>query len=226
MVIGQLAASISEAVFGTAVAGFGFSLGKDVYRGFKKYWQVLVITLAVTGAVILPVLAFSRLLRWYPISWWRWMLTKLLWWLIVSMVGLVLILVSLSLNISLFPDLKNQLPDLSLNTQEQVVGAYSVIVWGVLSLVGFCDGLMRRRSRKLAYELEVYNQTFLNENGIREISGADSYTHVDANAEKLRLTNIGKDTAEFFVVGRRNKRAYLTIGDNGKFVSYSGVVSL
>lgn len=233
MMIGALAATTSQLIYGTAVAGFGFSLGKGVFREFKNYWQVIVAVVVFAGAIVLPVISVSKVSRWYPISTVNWFFKKFFLWLIVSGVGLGLItgIVSvLSQDTMIVGHFKSWLLTIGLIEPSQpsieVAIIFSLLIWSLLSLLGFVHGFYLRKKRKLAYELECLNQQFLDEQGIREIDGADSFTHVDSAGEKLRFTSLGRDAAEFFVVGSRNKRAYILLDELGRFTHYSGIVSL
>jgi len=211
MFIGKLAASVSDAIYGTAVAGFGFSLGKDVYRNVKESRGLLFMILALAGSIILPVIASSQLARWYSISTLRWVFSKLLLWGLVSIVGFFLIMAMVALGLT--------------NNPTEIM-VFSFPIWALLTAIGLVDGLKRRKVRKEAYTLEKYNQNFLDEQGVFEVDGAESYTHMSVSGERLRLVSVGRDVVEFFVVGGRNKRAYITLNDSGQFTSYSGVVSI
>ncbi len=63
-------------------------------------------------------------------------------------------------------------------------------------------------------------------NGIEEIDGGDSFSHMDSEGNMLRLISTGVDVIVFMVVGRRSKRSMITIDKNGKFLEYSGAVSI
>lgn len=244
MAVSDLVRGVGRTVFGTAVAGFGLSLGRDVYKRAKRtagnsFAALLIgflILVALCGAIYLPYKAASKLIDWYP-NVMQWFFFALIPWGVLGFIGLVLAYyVGEIAYYGLVYELPSHIdaeaePALAMTTFENS-GAYnSFIAWlsGYLVVVcgtGFVVGGRRRDVRRRAYAAQQYNQSFLNKIGIKEVDGAASYTHVDAQGNQLRLTSIGKDIVEFFVVGRRNKRAFIKVGADGKFTTYSGVVNV
>jgi hypothetical protein len=101
---------------------------------------------------------------------------------------------------------------------------FSIVISSLFYITGVLDGLRRRSVRMKAHEIEQYNARFMEETGITEIGGGKSFTHEDSEGNMLRLEGMGKDIVEFFVVGRRNKRSYIDIDSEGRFIGYSGIV--
>lgn len=233
MVIGHLAASTSQLIYGYSVAGFGFSLGRGIFQGVKKSWQLVVLAVVLAGAILLPIMSSSKVARWYPIGFSGWLFKKLLLWSFVSLVGLglvVLIVIMFAQSPIVLAEMKAFLFTADLINQKQaefeIAIVMSVLLWLGLTLIGLIHGTVLRGKRKLAHELEKHNQNFLNEQGIKEVASSGTFTHVDPSGEKLRFNAIGPELAEFFVVGRRNKRAYLMMDEQGRFTQYTGIVSL
>jgi hypothetical protein len=232
MKIDSLASSTSNLMFGTAVAGFGYSLGRGGFKGLKNILPVFFAIFILFGAILFPFVSMSQISRWYPMGMLKWFFLKFLVWGMVSAIGfslIALIVFMLSQDAIVMTEMKNLLsstPLSDLKFENKIVIGCSVLIWSILSLFGFIDGYRIRNKRKQAHQLELDNQRFLDDCGIREVEGADSFTHVDSVGEKLKFISTGKDAAEFRVVGRRNKRAFIFIDKNGKFTQYSGVVSL
>ncbi len=86
----SLVRTVSTVVFGSAVAGFGFGMGRDAYRKFKRNWQLVLIIAAVLGAAYLSFMSSSKTYRWYPLSSIKWFFTIFLPWHMLSALGLLL----------------------------------------------------------------------------------------------------------------------------------------
>lgn len=223
---GSLVSSVSHSIFGTAVAGFGFSLGRDVYKKFKEISHIILILLVGFSALALPFIAASKIFRWYPIGKIKWFFTKFLLWMVIYLLGFVIAFCFL-MSLQELKLINSSVDYFGINASEdQAAIIYSFVFVSFFYLLGFIDGIRKRSKRKLIYQLEVDNSNFLVDVGIYETDGSNSFTHIDADGNWLRLEGIGHDFVEFFVVGKRNKRAYIYIDSSGRFSEYTGVVSL
>ena len=92
-----------------------------------------------------------------------------------------------------------------------------------LTGLGFLIGILQRPSRKRQFVIEEENKIFLVQYGIRETGGKD-VTHIDSNNSNLRLLEENNDMLVFMAVGRRGKRAYINLDQDGKMIEYTGVV--
>ena len=222
----NLISTVSHTVFGTAVAGFGFSLGRDVYKKFKELSHIILLLIFAFSTFAFPFLSASKTFRWYPITKIRWFFSKFLLWMLVCLLGLlvsILLLMALQ-GLEFFTSSANLLKLEVTRDQANIIN--SSIFVSFFYLLGVVDGLRRRTKRKQVYQIEVDNSQFLDDIGIYETDGSNSFTHVDEEGNWLRLENIGRDLVEFFVVGKRNKRSYIYIDSSGRFSEYSGVISL
>ena len=114
--------------------------------------------------------------------------------------------------------LKNNVDPFLLDTNLfAFIGVNFVVLLGVLS------GIKHKNKRRLAWDIEKHNERFLEENEIEEL---DEINFRDANGNRFKIENIFAGEIEFMAVGKRNKRAYIKIDDCGKFLSWSGIVSL
>ena len=244
MTVSKLVSNVGHTIFGTAVAGFGLSLGRDIYKRSKKTAGDSLIAIiiafavmaAIFGAVYLPFKSASKIVQWYPNPA-KWFFLVLIPWSVAGAVGAWLAYnVGEFLYYAAFYDLPPGLdleadPGIGFETFESseafktflmTCSAYLACNFGL----GFLVGLNRRAKRKEIYDVEMYNQKFLDSHHIKEVDGGESFTHEDGEGHKLRLTSIGKDVVEFFAVGHRNKRAFIKIGPDGRFDTYSGVVNI
>jgi len=223
---GSLVSSVSNSIFGTAVAGFGFSLGRDVYRKFKEISHVLLILCIGFSSFTFPFIAASKIFRWYPISKVRWFFAKFLLWMVVYLLGFVITFCFLKM-LQSFELIRFSIDFFGVDVSaDQAVIIYSFVFVSFFYLLGVVDGIRKRSKRKSIHQIEVDNNRFLEDVGIYETDGSSSFTHIDVDGNWLRLENIGHDFVEFFVVGKRNKRAYIYIDSFGRFSEYTGVISL
>ena len=90
-------------------------------------------------------------------------------------------------------------------------------------------GIKHRKKRRLAWEAETHNSTFLEEHGLETVDVDDKGNlrlRDNVNGIGYRLSddlNIAGEL-EFMALGRRNKRGYIQYDETGKFTSWSGLV--
>ncbi|MCK5684070.1 hypothetical protein KAJ27_08110 [bacterium] len=217
--------SASNIFFGSTVAGVGFSFGRDIYRKIKNNVTLIIASLLLVGIIVLPFISASKSYRWYPMSKVKWFLVVLLPWASAGIASLFL----LSFLFSIFiPEPKNgeELYSFWLFPISKTALLSTIMIWFVAYLLGIFYALSKRSQLKKIFNVEEYNQHFLDKHGLQEIRGGKSYTHVDQNGNRLRLVNVGLDIIEFMVVGKRNKRVFINVDDQGKFADYSGVVTI
>ena len=54
--------------FGSAVAGAGFSLGRDTYKFIKKKFIIILALIVFLSAIIMPFFSSSKSFRWYEMA--------------------------------------------------------------------------------------------------------------------------------------------------------------
>ena len=91
--------------------------------------------------------------------------------------------------------------------------------------VGVLVGLIQRPKRRRRHAVAVRNEQFLESYGIRETGEAET-THFDADGNALRLMERTPNSIVFMAVGKRNKRAYIGLTNEGEMINYTGVVPL
>lgn len=218
----SLVSKVSHTVFGTAVAGFGFSFGRDIYRKSKQGAVYLILLAVLLSTIVLPFMSASQTFRWYPVTFVRWFFSKFILWLLTTAIAVWVIYVVII-------TLKEFAPPIEALTfygyafnEIEFATAYGIFFY----FLGSLDGLRRRKKRKRIYSTEITNANFMNDIGIVEVDGSKSFTHMDSDGNKFRLVGIGRDLVEFFVVGRRGKRAFIYLDEHGYFREYSGIVSV
>ncbi|WP_353176909.1 hypothetical protein [Salinisphaera sp. T5B8] len=102
------------------------------------------------------------------------------------------------------------------------VGVYLVASLAVVSPLGGVHGLFIRPKRLRAARVQELNEQFLIDHDISE-TGGEEVTHVDGDGHRLRLLEINSREAVFLGVGRRGKRAYIRLDNEGVMLEYSGL---
>ena len=96
-------------------------------------------------------------------------------------------------------------------------------VTAFLAGVGMLTGLYQRPKRLRAFAVKRHNERFLAENGFKETDGKD-ITHYAPDGQALRFLEAHPGKLVFMVVGKRGKRAFIDLDENGRMLSYTGVV--
>lgn len=238
----MLVQDVTKRVFGSAVSGFGFSLGRDTYRGTKNNAGGILFYLVILSAVFIFIggcfcagLFFTRNYK------------GLLETLVMKIIGItMLVLVGLLPSLYLInSDQPNIIGSLIVESNFQIVffiasiplflmnvflpspeegttllNNTEFIIVGVLFTFGMIVGFLQRAKRKIAWAVEEHNEQFLINHGIIE-TDAD---HIeDSSGQKFRLDAISTKYIEFFPIGRRGKRARIGIDENGRFQEWTGV---
>lgn len=208
---------VTRLFFGSAVAGAGFSLGRDIYKLFKKNLLILIGVVLALFFLALPYIAATKLFFYRPMSKLKWYLMVFIPWSVLAAVGVMPVVMGFHYF---------QPGGFSYHQEISDGAVYGICYWLLAFLSGGLFSISKRAVAKEAHEIEVFNESFLKSNGILEVDGAASFTHEDPEGNKLRLDGIGRDLAEFFVVGKRGKRAFIYLDGSGRFSQYSGVVSI
>ncbi len=211
--LADLAAHVGHA----AKSGFGLSLGRDIYHRVKpnNLSTAFVILVAMFGP-ILPVLGGIRLLQGYRRGW----IGTIFLTCGLSMLAMIAGLFVMLLFAGLISDVLFRIPN---NEFLERYGGWFMAATAGLTLFGMMIGLFRRRGRLRRFAAIEHNEAFLAENGFKETAGRD-VTHYDADGNALRFLEASPDRLSFMVVGRRGRRAYIDLDENGRMLSYSGIV--
>ena len=202
---------LAAGVGGAAVAGFGLAFGRDVYSKSKKNIQIILLVLAV---VFCPFIGGRGLVRGHdrgPIG--TIFLTVFGSFFLIA-VGLCAA-TFLAFEIVVMGKIAQDNP-----FPNALLGGFAMTA--VIAGIGVLVGLSQRPRRLKAIAISKANDQFLADNGFRETDGAD-ITHYDPNGQPLRFLEAHPDRLVFMVVGRRGKRAFINLDQDGRMVGYLGI---
>ena len=211
-------------VAGSAISGFGFAIGRDVYRQTKKYWPVMVILACLVGVYYAGVWLFRN----YRTA--AGTIFKKLGALIVLVTSCIIIYATARVAIGL---VSPEIALMDMNGLRADPAAQSIVRWVTIAqitlfLLGALVGMRHRGRRRLAWEAETHNEAFLSEQGLEVVGGEDDdglrlRDHAQGVGYRLmdNLTVAGE--LEFMALGRRNKRGYMHYDETGKYTAWSGL---
>jgi hypothetical protein len=204
-------ALVAAGAGGAAVAGFGLSFGRDIYKKSKKNIDVILLILAV---IFCPFIGGRGLVRGHDRGLIGTIFLTVVWSILLIAIGFcAATLVVLGIGSMDKSDPANPLPF-------ALLGGF--VVSAAVAAIGVIAGLIQRPKRLKAIAVSKDNDKFLADNGFRETEGTD-ITHYDPNGQALRFLEAHRDRLVFMVVGRRGKRAYIDLDQDGRMVGYSGV---
>ena len=214
---------------GSALAGFGLSLGRDIYKKAKRHWPLLLILVCLAGVYFAGLWLF-RNYRTLAGS-----ILKKAGALVVLVLSCTGIYTGAAIAVGVFapsvPAPQDEMGNPTIGSFPGSLLLWTLIVQGVLFLAGAAVGMSHRRKRRLAWEAEEHNEGFLREHDLevvdadekgnlrlRDLSSSVGYRLVD----DLKLGG----ELEFMALGKRNKRAYLQYDGTGKYTSWSGLTEV
>lgn len=207
-------ALIATGVGGAAVAGFGLPLGRDIYKGTKKNGGNLLLLLAV---IFCPFIGGRGLVRGHD----RGVLSTLFLTYIVN-----IFLITIGFVAASFLAFQG----IAATSKETEAGGVIVLavvtgasVTAFLAGIGMLTGLYQRPKRLRAFAVKRYNERFLADNGFKETDGKD-ITHYAPDGQALRFLEAHPGKLVFMAIGKRGKRAFIDLDENGRMLSYTGVV--
>lgn len=207
-------ALIAAGIGGAAVAGYGLSMGRDLWKSTKRNQGIIIAILALIGAIALPMLGCRELVRGHD--------RGAVGTLFKTVIGsTLLVLVGLALAVICFSFLTQDKNDSDASMAAAIIlGICSTAIFG---FIGIFWGFVQRPGRLRTVATARANERFLAETGFRE-TGGDDITHYDPSGQALRFLEAHSDRLVFMAVGRRGKRAYIDLAADGRMVAYSGVV--
>ena len=197
--------AIPETIAGSAVRGFGFAFGRDLYGAAKKRTRNILLLAVAVAVLFMNYISVLWVVRNYQTTGQS---------ILAKLGGLVAFGVSYALVYVVSTWVAQDSPELSI---------LILVVQHVLILAGIINGLRHRKRRRLVWEVEDHNAEFLELNGIEEL---DDEHFRDTDGNRYRLEDVRQSEIELFAEGRRGKRAYIGIDDDGRFTSWSGLTSI
>jgi hypothetical protein len=217
--------AVGLGVAGSAVAGYGLSIGRDAWKVTKKAAGPLFLLLLIASPLILPFLGGRNLVRSYAAP------AARQFWGVLSSVLLIVAGASLSLSLALLLMLDESRDSTStslISDPNILISSPNIRLWLAATAtaigLGVIFGLAQRGSRRKRFNIAKKNDAFLEKMGLVE-TGEQEITHYDGEGNPLRLLDQSDDTITFLAVGKRNKRAYIRLTD-GEMTGYTSVMPI
>ena len=216
-------------IAGSALAGFGLSLGRDVYKGTKKNIGMIILFFLVAFIVMGQYSSSVWLFRNYKT------LAGSIFKKFFALIAFVFFYIAIASSLFVIEGVVNETNtldsysyDLILDHFVSSIGEGTLLgifflLQNLLVLIGFLVGFFQRKKRRLAWDAEKHNISFFISNGLESL---DEKNIRDADGNRYRLKNMFANEIEFIAEGRRNKRAYIKYDRTGKYTNWSGLVSI
>lgn len=204
-------ALVAAGVGGAAVAGFGLSFGRDIYKKTKKDIGIIVLVLAV---IFCPFIGGRGLVRGHD--------RGVLGTLFLTVIGSMLLIAAGFCAATVVSFMVVSMGKVDPDKAPAMAVLLGLVLTAVIAGIGCVVGLFQRPKRLKAFAASRANEKFLADNGFRETDGTD-ITHYDPSGQPLRFLEAHPDRLVFMAVGRRGKRAYIDLDQDGRMLSYSGV---
>lgn len=182
----------------TAVAGFGLSVGRGAYRGFKDNWLVVAI---ISAALLGSGFGVWNLVRGHPAS-----SSKLL--RALTAIGLAVAGSGVSFGLVV------------MFSGDAAVALVVSVFLQVLSVgIGAIVGAAQRSGRLLRFSTEDHNRRFLDGAGLIEVGGSDN-TLTDSHGNEMVVDDWRRDR---IVLRRTNGRGvgHISLDSGGRMLQYS-----
>lgn len=217
MMLSEVAAKMGD----SAVFGFGASAGRDAWKSFKKNFFFIILLLATIGLFVFPFLAFKTRFQGEPLNDDNAVADR------NSIVYLhifgFLVCAALLVFVIWMADTDSR----DTGSWPEIWPVYTGVaaVFSVSAVIGMFVGKLIKPGRMAKFQIIAENNEFMERHGFIE-TGEEEITHYDGDGVALRFMEKTDHRIVFMAVGRRNKRAYINLSDNGAMMSYSGVISL
>lgn len=219
---------------GSALVGFGFAFGRDIYRETKKHWVFALLFVALASFLYGLFWSSVWLARNY-----RTRLASIGSRLAASCAFVVCYCVLLYVSFLLIEvasgttgatntpvaqptELWNKHAGSLTDGSPLSVG---FIVQNLLVLAGLILGLTQRRKRRLLWTVEKSNESFIADHGLQPLDD-ENMRDSEGNRFRLAKTFTHINEIEFIAVGQAGKAGYLRYDGAGKYISWSGLVSI
>ncbi|WP_193090524.1 hypothetical protein [Advenella sp. FME57] len=230
---------IPATIAGSAMAGFGFSLGRDTYKRTKKASKDGAFALFLIGMVIVGLMLTQYSMMWFFRNYQSFVAMILM--RVVALIsytagiaisGIFFWMIGFWIGELLFDKPNGFIEMLSglagpafqasdPPSQFATIFAFGILVF--LTVSGVITGVKQRAARLKAWAAEEHNRQFMKEHQLFETKeGYISDPEGNIFEEKFR----DSDSVMFLAKGRRNKRALLKFDESGKFTVWTGMLSI
>ena len=192
-----------------AVAGFGLSLGRDLYRLAKRLAALTLCAAIPFLWIILPFLAGRLLVR-----------RKGMWDYVVGIPAFIVGALACVAAAAYLTDF--QMTESLIPRSIEVLLMQAFLLFAAGFTLGSYRALGDRALQSAASTIAERNSDFFHRHGIRE-TGGRQVTHYDGQNNPLRFLEAHNDRLLFMVVGARGRRAQIMLDEDGSMRSYSGV---
>jgi hypothetical protein len=245
----------SKIIGGTALAGFGFSFGRNIYRAGKKNIGKIAIFLTALFAILGVYTGGLYLARNYR---------TLLGSIGMRIAGVIILLPSVvittftlwfiaiviaafqpyqfNLNtryLYIHPTHDEQMVRLPSNEQANpfpirledgrlVFGSTQIFVGAsataLIVLIGFAAGMGQRATRAKIWKIEEENLEFLDRHKLSETKTGKLFN--ESENLTFRIEDMDTNRITLFPEGKRGKRAYIKMDEDGRYVEYTSIVKI
>ena len=241
----NLLKSSARILGGSAIAGIGFSFGRDVYRNAKKpdTKTAIIAALIFVGAILGAYIGGVWLARNYQSIWGS--IFKRIAGIIILIPSFVILFFVGSCftgasSSSQESDVEDDVGSAKVekiseteglrspaSTDEESSGVTLPIgafyfPCGVL-LIGLVAGGFQRSKRTIVWDAEQANEQFMKDKGL--IEHEDGTIEDESTGQHYRVDHVGTGRITLLPIGRRGKRAYINIGSDEKYLDFTGLVS-
>jgi hypothetical protein len=189
----------------SAVAGAGLSLGRDVYRKTRDNFIFIVIGAVALAGTTYGIWNMTRGHDRGPVG----------TLFVTVLMNVVIILVS----VALFGVIVMMIASRKEGEHSTTVFMVICAVQATFAAVGLATGLVQRKKRLEAFQVDKDNEAYLEANGFRDVGG-NNQTMLDASGNELVLEDFRRDAIVFKVKGRRSVRAKIVLDHTGRMTQY------
>lgn len=241
----QLIKSSAKILGGSAIAGFGLSFGRDVYKTTKNNLKKIGFLLLIVGVLIGPYIGGVWLSRNYETIWGSifkrigaliFLVPCFLVLMVIS--GFTFILVSEEGNGSTPQEITRAEPAYGTVSESGSVEQAAIedielsdlyllrqafYLPGGILLIGLIAGSIQRKKRRDVWDAEHANEQFMIAQGL--IEQEDGTIEEESTGQHYRIDHVGSRRITLFPIGRRGRRAYINIDTDGKYSEFTGLMS-
>ena len=219
---------------GSAVAGVGFAFGRDIYRATKKHWVLVLLLVALTSCLYGLFVSSVWMARNYR--------TRLgsigkrlaafslfvVCYFVLLYVSVFLIEIASGTTETAGTTIVDPTTLWETHAGSLTDGSPLSIGFAVQNAVtvgGVILGVIQRRRRRLLWQVEEANATFLADHGLQQL---DEKNMRDSEGNRFELANQFSriNEIEFIAVGQAGKSGYLCYDETGKYTAWSGLVPI